>query len=68
MWPMFRISQVIGNYSDEIDAALIWEIFIDKNKSRNQSKPNVIDKPTDDEKNLSDEGSNNQKHETENKN
>ncbi|MBL1459129.1 MAG: hypothetical protein COA34_014935 [Methylophaga sp.] len=28
---MFRISQVIGNYSDEIDAALIWEIFIDKN-------------------------------------
>ena len=28
----------------------------------------VIDKPTDGEKNLSDEGNNNQKHETENKN
>ena len=43
-------------------------IIEDKNKNRDQSKPNVIDKPTDGEKNLSDEGSNNQKHETENKN
>jgi len=42
-------------------------IIEDKNKNRDQSKPNVIDKPTDGEKKLSDEGSNNQKHETENK-
>jgi hypothetical protein len=28
---MFRISQVIGKYSDEIDAELIWEFFINKN-------------------------------------
>ena len=42
-------------------------IIEDKNKNRDQSKPNVIDKPTDGEKKLSYEGSNNQKHETENK-
>ena len=42
-------------------------IIEDKNKNRDQSKPNVIDKPTDGEKKLPDEGSNNQKHETENK-
>ena len=54
------------NYLQHADHFI--RIIEDKNKSRNQSKPNVIDKPTDGEKNLSDEGSNNQKHETENKN
>ena len=54
------------NYFQHADHFM--RIIEDKNKNRNQSKPNVIDKPTDGEKNLSDEGSNNQKHETENKN
>ena len=54
------------NYLQHADHFI--RIIEDKNKSRKQSKPNVIDKPTDGEKNLSDEGINNQKHETENKN
>ena len=54
------------NYLQHADHFI--RIIEDKNKNRNQNKPNVIDKPTDGEKNLSDEGNNNQKHETENKN
>ena len=43
-------------------------VIEDKNRNRNQSKLNVIDKPTEDEKHLSDAGVINQDQETKNKN
>ena len=54
------------NYLQHADHFI--RIIEDKNKNRDQSIPNVIDKPTDEEKKLSDEGNDNQKHEIENKN
>ena len=54
------------NYLQHADHFM--RIIEDKNRNRNQSKLNVIDKPTEDEKHLSDAGVINQDQETKNKN
>ena len=54
------------NYLQHADHFI--RIIEDKNRIRNQSKPNVIDKPAVDEKNLSDNGDIKQDYENKNKN